>query len=205
MGVPLAASDGGSAIGTTSSSTTAPQLRRISAGKRGPRGQLRPRWWDLLSVVRTLRPASYTGLDLNADAIAFCRKEAQSARAGFCPRRCRETYPLTMNLLRWWINVEASHGYPNFARFLTRRWPACCAPEGVSCTQISAVTPGFLPVGDSDGRRPDAAPLGEGHQCGGSARTGRGLAPRYLDLIGQHLPALLRPFGRLFVGLRQAR
>lgn len=25
-------------------------------------------------VVRTLGPASYTGLDLNADAIAFCRK-----------------------------------------------------------------------------------------------------------------------------------
>ena len=27
-----------------------------------------------------------------------------------------------------------------------------------------------------------------------------GLAPRYEELVGQHLPAFLRPFGRLFVG-----
>ena len=26
-------------------------------------------------------------------------------------------------------------------------------------------------------------------------------SPRYLDLVGRHLPAFLRPFGRLFAGV----
>jgi len=40
-------------------------------------------------VVRTLRPASYTGLDLSTDAIAFCRKGTRrrtGQRYAPCPR-----------------------------------------------------------------------------------------------------------------------
>ena len=37
-------------------------------------------------LMRTLRPASYTGLDLNPAGIAFCRKTAQSGRRGLRAR-----------------------------------------------------------------------------------------------------------------------
>jgi cyclopropane fatty-acyl-phospholipid synthase-like methyltransferase len=61
-----------SAAGAASSSTTARQQADLS-GKRvlevscGHGG-------GASYVVRTLRPASYTGLDLSTDAIAFCGK-----------------------------------------------------------------------------------------------------------------------------------
>ena len=75
------------------------------------------------------------------------------------------------------------------------KWRACCAREGISCTPISAAT-WISPSGRQRWPTPRCGAFGEGHQCGGSARDWRRIAPRYLDLIGRHLPAFLRPFGR---------
>ena len=78
------------------------------------------------------------------------------------------------------------------------KWRACCAREGVSCTPISAdldFSQLYAAMADAPMRLLSERVI--------NAEVLRGLdnlAPRYLDLVGHHLPACLRPFGRLFVG-----
>jgi hypothetical protein len=91
MGVPLAASDERSRCciqlyhrTATQADLSGKQVLEVSCGHGGGASY----------VVRTLRPASYTGLDLNTDAIAFCRKRhSTSNRPTLCavPTRTGET------------------------------------------------------------------------------------------------------------------
>ena len=69
-------------------------------------------------LVRTLSPASYTGLDLNADAIAFCRKRHTLPGLDFVHGDA-ENLPFPDESFDAVINVEASHIYPHFDRFLS--------------------------------------------------------------------------------------
>lgn len=71
MGVPLAASDERNRYNiqlyhrtATQADLSGKQVLEVSCGHGGGASY----------VMRTLHPVSYTGLDLNADAIAFCRK-----------------------------------------------------------------------------------------------------------------------------------
>jgi ubiquinone/menaquinone biosynthesis C-methylase UbiE len=68
-------------------------------------------------LVRTLRPASYTGLDLNPAGIDFCRKTHNLAGVDFVQGNA-EDLPFADQSFDAVINVEASHLYSRFPRFL---------------------------------------------------------------------------------------
>ncbi len=69
-------------------------------------------------LVRTFHPASYTGLDLNQDGIAFCRKTHNLPGLDFVDGNA-ENLPFADQSFDVVINVEASSHYPHFPRFLT--------------------------------------------------------------------------------------
>ena len=68
-------------------------------------------------LTRTQRPASYTGLDLNPRGIAFCRQRHRVDGLTFVPGDA-ENLPFPAGTFDAVLNVEASHCYPNFTRFL---------------------------------------------------------------------------------------
>lgn len=68
-------------------------------------------------LTRTLRPSSYTGLDLNPTGIAFCKKRHQVPGLTFRQGDAQKL-PFDDASLDIVINVEASHCYPDFPGFL---------------------------------------------------------------------------------------
>lgn len=68
-------------------------------------------------LTRTMRPASYTGLDLNPTGIAFCQRRHQVPGLTF-QQGDAQKLPFADASLDIVINVEASHCYPDFADFL---------------------------------------------------------------------------------------
>jgi SAM-dependent methyltransferase len=64
-------------------------------------------------LVRTLRPASYTGLDLNPAGIDFCRKRHHLPGLDFVQGNA-ENLPFDARSFDAVINVEASHLYSRF-------------------------------------------------------------------------------------------
>jgi ubiquinone/menaquinone biosynthesis C-methylase UbiE len=68
-------------------------------------------------LVRTLRPASYTGLDLNPNGIAFCQKRHDLPGLDFVHGNA-EDLPFDDQSFDAVLNVEASHLYSEFPRFL---------------------------------------------------------------------------------------
>lgn len=68
-------------------------------------------------LMRTFGPAAYTGLDLNAAGIAFCRERHRLPGLDFvCGDACN--LPFADASFEVVINVEASHCYPDFPCFL---------------------------------------------------------------------------------------
>jgi ubiquinone/menaquinone biosynthesis C-methylase UbiE len=68
-------------------------------------------------LVRTLGPASYTGLDVNADGIAFCQKRHNLPGLEFLAGDA-ENLPFPDQSFDAVINVESSHCYLDFPGFL---------------------------------------------------------------------------------------
>ena len=68
-------------------------------------------------LMRTLHPASYTGLDLNRAGIAFCRKRHNVPGLDFVQGDA-EDLPCPDQSFDAVINIESSHCYPRFPRFL---------------------------------------------------------------------------------------
>ena len=194
MGLPLAASDERSRYGiqlydrtATQADLSGKQVLEVSCGHGGGASY----------VVRTLRPASYTGLDLNADAIAFCRKRYDLPGLDFVHGDA-QSLPFADEHFDVVINVEASHGYPDFPRFLAEV-ARVLRPGG---RFLYADFRSYLDFSQWEAAMADA-PLRLLSERVINAEVLRGLdglAPRYQELVGHHLPAFLRPFGRLFVG-----
>src|SRR6516165_3482462 len=69
-------------------------------------------------LMRTLGPSSYTGLDLNPVGLDFCRKKHQLPGLDFVEGNAEEL-PFADQSFDAVINIEASHCYPEFPRFLT--------------------------------------------------------------------------------------
>ncbi|MEB3032894.1 phthiotriol/phenolphthiotriol dimycocerosates methyltransferase [[Mycobacterium] nativiensis] len=67
-------------------------------------------------LVRSMRPASYTGLDLNPAGIAICRKTHQLPGLEFVCGDA-ENLPFDDGSFDAVVNVEASHCYPSLPRF----------------------------------------------------------------------------------------
>jgi ubiquinone/menaquinone biosynthesis C-methylase UbiE len=68
-------------------------------------------------IVRNLGPASYTGLDLNPASIEKCRERHKLPGLDFVQGDA-ENLPFPNQSFDAVINVEASHQYPHFPRFL---------------------------------------------------------------------------------------
>jgi SAM-dependent methyltransferase len=90
-------------------------------------------------LVRTFHPASYTGLDLNPEGIAFCRRRHNLPGLDFVHGNA-EDLPFEDESFDVVINVEASHLYSAFPRFRVSspKSSACYAQEDISCTRTSA-------------------------------------------------------------------
>jgi cytochrome P450/SAM-dependent methyltransferase len=149
-------------------------------------------------LVRTLRPASYTGLDINPDGIAYCRKKHVLPGLDFVHGDA-ETLPFADESFDAVINVEASHAYPQLPRFLAEV-ARVLRPGG---HLLYADFRGYDEFSAWEQAMADA-PMRQVSERDINAEVLRGLegnSPKYLDLISHHLPAVLRPFGRVFAGV----
>jgi ubiquinone/menaquinone biosynthesis C-methylase UbiE len=195
MGLPLVESEERNRFGiqlyhrvATQTDLNAKQVLEVSCGHGGGASYL----------VRTLCPASYTGLDFNPDGIAFCQKRHQLPGLDFMHGDA-ESLPFADQSFDAVVNVEASHAYPRLPRFLAE--------------MVRVLRPGghFL-YADFRGRSEfpgwDAA-LADTQMRQVSERVInpevlRGLeknAQRSIDLIDRLVPTFLRPFGRRFAGV----
>lgn len=68
-------------------------------------------------IARTMKPARYTGLDLNPTGIAFCQQRHRVDGLNFVQGDAQKL-PCADASLDVVISVEASHCYPDFAGFL---------------------------------------------------------------------------------------
>jgi len=69
-------------------------------------------------LVRTFKPASYTGLDLNPVGVAFCRERHHLPGLDFVQGDAQDL-PFPAESFDVVINLEASHSYPDFPGFLS--------------------------------------------------------------------------------------
>lgn len=153
-------------------------------------------------LTRTLQPQSYTALDLNPTAVRFCQERHRVTGLNFIQGDA-EHLPFATNSFDAVINVEASHCYPNFPRFLTE--------------VARVLRPGghFL---HADFRFADrltewkqalaTSPLNIVHQRNINREVLIGMecnSPRSLDLIARHLPGFLQGLGRDFAGTKGSR
>ena len=149
-------------------------------------------------LVKTLRPASYTGLDFIPDGAKFALERHNLPGLDFVHGNA-ESLPFADEFVDVVINVEASHAYPHFDRFL---------PEMVRVLRpgghfLYADFRGFLEFDDWDAALA-ALPMRMDSKRVINDEVLRGLdknSARYRDLVVSHVPAVLRPFGRLFTGL----
>jgi ubiquinone/menaquinone biosynthesis C-methylase UbiE len=144
-------------------------------------------------ITRTMRPASYTGLDLNPSGIEFCQRRHELPGLSFVQGDA-ENLPFPDESFDAVINVEAAHLYPNYRQFLAE------------VTRVLAPGGHFL-YADLRGR--DGIAEWEAALADSSLQTVseeeinkqvlRGLelnSPRYQELVNRHAPKLLRRFGR---------
>lgn len=68
-------------------------------------------------LARTLNPRSYTGIDLNAEGIAYCCQTNTGPGVNFAVGDAQDL-PFPDNSFDVVINIESSHCYPDFPGFL---------------------------------------------------------------------------------------
>lgn len=114
MGIPLAAADEPNRASiqlyhqvATQADLAGKRVLEVSCGHGGGASYL----------VRTQKPASYTALDLNSAGIEFCRKRHNFPTLNFIQGDAQDL-PFPDESFDAVVNVEASHGYPDFPRFL---------------------------------------------------------------------------------------
>jgi SAM-dependent methyltransferase len=153
-------------------------------------------------LARTLQPNNYTALDLNPAGIHFCRKRHHVDGLNFVQGDA-ENLPFAPNTFDAVINVEASHCYPNFPRFLA--------------VIARVLRPGgyFLYAdfrfadGQTEWEQAIAdAPLKILHIRNINAEVLRGMnrnSIRSQNLVMRHLPKFLHSLGRDFAGVKGSR
>jgi SAM-dependent methyltransferase len=149
-------------------------------------------------LARTLQPSTYTGLDRNAAGIRFCRKRHRVDGLGFV-RGDAGHLPFSTGTFDAVLNIEASHCYPDFPRFLA---------------EVARVLRRGGHLLYADYRYSDAiagweqalaaAPLILRRSQVINGEVLRGMdcnAPRALDLVARRLPRFMRGVGRDFAGV----
>lgn len=153
-------------------------------------------------LARTFQPKNYTALDLNPAGIKFCKQRHKVDGLNFVQGDA-ENLPFQENTFDAVINVEASHCYPNFPKFLA---------------EVARV---LLPGGNflyADFRFSErlaewekaiaAAPLKILRTQNINAEVRRGMnynSARSQDLIARHLPKFLHSLGADFAGVKGSR
>lgn len=153
-------------------------------------------------LTRTFQPRCYTALDLNPVAIQFCQQQHHETGLSFQVGDA-EQLPFAADTFDAVINVEASHCYPNFPRFLGE--------------VARVLRPGghflYADFRFADRRREWEQALATGslqvqQQRDINAEVLRGLeknSARSLELIARQLPKFLHGLGRDFAGTRGSR
>ena len=145
--------------------------------------------------TRTMKPASYTGLDFNPDGIAFCQKRHQLPNLDFVHGDA-EALPFADGSFDAVINVEASHNYLQFSRFLSEV-ARVLSPGGLFLYADLRNSQEFAGW-DADLA---AAPLRQLSERDINTEVLLGLdltEQRAVDLIERKVPSFLRPFARQF-------
>jgi len=153
-------------------------------------------------VARTFEPRSYTALDLNPAAIRFCqehhRREGLMFRQGDA-----EHLPFEANTFDAVVNVEASHCYPDFSRFLAEV-ARVLKPGGHFLYADFRFADGFAQWEEALA----TCPLKIQQMRTINAEVLRGMdrnSARSLALIDRHLPKFLHGLGRDFAGVQGSR
>lgn len=153
-------------------------------------------------LTRTLHPASYTGLDLNPEAIALCRKKQALAGLKFVQGDA-ESLPFPDQSFDAVINIEASLHYPHFSRFLAEV-ARVLRPGGHF---LYADVRGLGQVAEWEAALADA-PLQMLSQREINAEVVRGIegsSARWQGVIDRNVPRLLRGVIRDFSGVQGSR
>lgn len=150
-------------------------------------------------LMRSLRPASYTGLDLNPAGIAYCRKWHNLPGLEFVQGDA-ENLPFDDQSFDAVINVESSLHYPRFPRFLAEVARVLRPGGHFLYTDLRSQNL----VADWEAALADA-PLRVISQRDITVEVVRGLdnKSRHMsDVIDRHAPVLLRGVVRSAAGVR---
>lgn len=153
-------------------------------------------------VTRTLRPAFTTGLDLNPAGVAFCRQRHRVEGLAF-EQGDAEELPFRDATFDTVINVEASHCYPHFPKFLAEV-ARVLRPGGEFLYSDFRFNSGLAEWE----RDLAAAPLVLRGSRVINAEVLRGMnrnSTRSTELIVRHLPQWLHGLGRDFAGIKGSR
>jgi SAM-dependent methyltransferase len=153
-------------------------------------------------LTRTFQPQRYTALDLNPAGIRFCRQRHQMDGLIFTQGDA-ENLPFESNTFDVVLNVEASHCYPDFPRFLAE--------------VARVLKPGghflYADFRFSDGVAAWENALAHAPLCllrtrNINAEVLRGMdrnSARSLELVKRRLPKFLHALGRDFAGVKGSR
>jgi SAM-dependent methyltransferase len=153
-------------------------------------------------LMRTLLPKSYTALDLNPIGINFCEQRHRVGGLNFIHGDA-ENLSFEPNTFDAVINVEASHCYPNFPRFLAEA-ARVLRPGGHFLYADFRFADGMAGWEKAIA----AAPLKMLRNRSINAEVLRGMdrnSPRSQDLVARHLPKFLRSLGADFAGVKGSR
>ncbi len=153
-------------------------------------------------LTRTLRPQSYTGLDLNPVGIAFCQQRHRVDGLSFLPGDA-QNLPFADATFDAVVNVEASHCYPDFPRFLAEV-ARVLRPGGFFLYADFRFPEGIAPWEAAL----TVAPLTRCRTRIINPEVLRGLeqnSARSTELIVRHLPKWLHALGRDFAGVQGSR
>lgn len=153
-------------------------------------------------LARTQFPARYTGLDLNAAGIRFCRQRHRVAGLGFVSGDA-ENLPFPAATFDAVINVEASHCYPDFSRLLGQV-ARVLKPGGHFLYADFRFEDGLVEWEQAIA----LAPLKLLHRRVINAEVLRGMdrnSQRSSSLLVRYLPRFMQSLGRDFAGIRGSR
>ena len=153
-------------------------------------------------LARTQQPAKYIGLDLNPAGIDFCKKRHRVVGLDFIEGDA-QNLPFTDNHFDAVINVEASHCYPDFPKFLSEV-ARVLKPGGFFLYADFRFSDGI----DAWETAMENAPLTLLQGKDISAVVLRGMdcnSARSVGLLDKKLPKFLHSLGRDFAGVQGSR
>ncbi|MEO7413468.1 MAG: phthiotriol/phenolphthiotriol dimycocerosates methyltransferase [Opitutaceae bacterium] len=154
-------------------------------------------------LARTCRPAAYTGLDLNPSGIAFCRQRHRHVEGLNFVQGDAQNLPFADATFDVVVNVEASHCYPSFPRFLQEVSRVLRPGGDFAYTDFrfrSQWTEWENAISSTPFQMRQAREINAEVLRGMDRNSGRSLA-----LILRHLPAFMHGLGRDFAGVKGSR